>query len=396
MAVFEYQTVRSTGERCKGVIEASSLREAKTILREQQLLILSLKESVDPKQKGMKMSFEQQTIFTSQLSQLLEANVPLYESLEALEEQAKGESYQGLLSALREHIKKGSSFSAALSHYPETFSSFFRAMIVAGESVGRLDKALIRLSEQLRSQRQSKQRLISALLYPSVLALLLVASMIIMIFFVIPSLEALFEDRELPAFTTVVLSITHAIHTYLWPLLILGIGGLAFCIVSLRKQKVREQVVARFMRWPLLGPYLIKSSLARFSRTLSNLLFGGTPLSSALEHSREALCNPLLEKEVQYAAEKIIEGATFSSALSSSEHLPVLFSRMVTIGEETGRLAPILANLAQLYEEDSDRTLDRTVSLLQPFLLITMGILIGSMLFAVLLPIADFGSGLEM
>jgi len=396
MRVFQYKAVRSDGQRSKGSIEASSKDDAKRLLREQQLIILDLKEAVSSKSQAMKMSFEQQVIFTSQLAQLLEANVPLYESLEALEEQAEGESYQGIIFSLREHIRKGASFSAALSHYPETFSSFFRAIVVAGESVGKLDQALIRLSQQLSSERQAKQRLISALIYPAILSLLLVVSLGIMIFFVIPSIESLFEDQEIPAFTSFVLSITHFIHAHTWFLGFSLIGAIMAGIYLLSKSDVRSKVVIKMLKWPILGQYLLKSSLGKFSRTLSNLLLGGTTLSTALEHAKEALGNKVLEDEIAYASEQIVEGKSFSSSLQKSKHLPPLFARMVSIGEETGRLAPILANLAKLYEEDSDRTLERAVGLIQPILLITMGVAIGSMLFAVLLPLASFGATLQV
>lgn len=396
MGVFQYKAVRSDGQRLQGSIEASSLQEAKQLLHEQQLIVLSLKATSTTKSRAMKMSFENQVIFTSQLAQLLEANVPLYESLEALEEQAEGESYQGIIFSLREHIRKGASFSAALSHYPETFSSFFRAIVVAGESVGRLDQALLRLSQQLSAERESKQRLISAMVYPLILSLLLVVSLVIMIFFVIPSLETLFEDREVPAFTSFVLSMTHFIRGHTWLLGFSLLGMVLGGIYTLSKAEVRSKVIVKMLKWPILGQYLLKSSLGRFSRTLSNLLLGGTTLSTALGYAKEALGNTVLEEEAESASQQIIEGKSFSSALQQAHHFPPLFSRMVSIGEETGRLAPILANLSKLYEEDSERTLERAVSLIQPVLLITMGVAIGGMLFAVLLPLASLGSTLQL
>ena len=204
MGVFNYRAVRSDGQRLNGAIEAATIEEAKRLLREQQLIILGLEIAAPTKQKLLGMSFEQRVVFTSQLAQLLEASVPLYEALEALEEQAKGESYQPIISAIREQIRKGVSFSTALGSYTDTFSPLFRAIIVAGESVGRLDSALLRLSQLLIGDRQARQRLISALLYPCILAVLLVAALCIMIFFVIPSIEGLFEGRELPTFTWLV------------------------------------------------------------------------------------------------------------------------------------------------------------------------------------------------
>jgi general secretion pathway protein F/type IV pilus assembly protein PilC len=396
MGIFNYTAVRADGQRFKGSIEATALDEAKRLLREQQLIIIGLEAAAPTRRKALKMTFEQRVIFTSQLAQLLEANVPLYESLEALEEQAQGESYQPVISAIREQIRKGVSFSAALGGYPDAFSAFFRAIVVAGESVGRLDTALMRLNQLLTADRQSRQRLISALLYPSILAILLIAAMCILIFFVIPSIEGLFEGRELPAFTSMVISIAHFVHRNTILLGFLGSLGIVGVVYHLSKAAARERLIAKMLRWPIIGPYLMKSCLARFAKTLSNLLAGGTPLSSALVFAKEAIGNPVLELEMERASKEIIEGQTFSSSLRRSSIIPPLFARMVSIGEETGRLAPILANVANLYEEDSDRLLERAVSLLQPLLLVTMGLVIGATLLAILLPLADFGAMLKM
>ena len=396
MGIFNYRAARSDGQRLKGSLEAASIEEAKRLLREQQLIILELGAAAPAKKKPLSMSHEQRTIFTSQLAQLLEASVPLYESLEALEEQASGESHQAVISAVREQIRKGSSFSAALTNYSDTFPPLYRAIVVAGESVGRLDNALQRLNQLLSAERQSHQRLISALLYPGILALLLIAAINILIFFVIPSIEGLFEGHELPMFTTVILSIAHFVHrNFIWLILLLA-GGIATALYNLSKPGARQRLICRMLAWPVIGPYLMKSALARFSKTLSNLLAGGTPLSSALVFAKEAIGNPVLEAEMEQASKEIIEGKTFSEATGRSELIPPLFSRMVHIGEETGRLAPILANLAQLYEEDSDRLLERAVSLLQPVLLVTMGLIIGATLLAILLPLANFGALLKM
>ena len=396
MGIFNYRAVRSDGQRLKGALEATSIEEAKRLLREQQLIILELGPAAPAKKKPLSMSYEQRAIFTSQLAQLLEANVPLYESLEALEEQAGGENHQAVISAIREQIRKGSSFSAALTSYSDTFPPLYRAIVVAGESVGRLDGALQRLNQLLSAERQSHQRLISALLYPGILALLLIAAINILIFFVIPSIEGLFEGHELPMFTTVILSIAHFVHRNIIWLVLLIAGGVAAGLYNLSKPGARQRLICRMLGWPVIGPYLMKSALARFSKTLSNLLAGGTPLSSALVFAKEAIGNPVLEAEMERASKEIIEGETFSEATGRSELIPPLFSRMVKIGEETGRLAPILANLAQLYEEDSDRLLERAVSLLQPILLVTMGLVIGATLLAILLPLANFGSLLNM
>ncbi len=392
MAIFQYTVVRSTGERLSGSIEAGSRDEAKKTLRDQQVIIISLTESKKSAQKSLSMSFDQRVIFTSQLAQLLEADVPLYESLEALEEQAKGESHQPVIQSLREQIRKGSFFSKALDSYPAIFSPLYRAVVTAGESVGHLDQALARLSELFIKERATRQKLISSLMYPVLLSLLLVAAIVVLLFYVIPAIEDLFEGRSVPGFTSFVIGVSHFVRNYIYFILAGLSGAIGYTAYKLSKPAVRKWWVEKMLHWPIIGSFLLKTSLARFARTLSNLLSGGTPLSTALVHAKEALGNSVLEAEIERALQEIIDGGRFSSSLHASPYIPSLFSKMVHIGEETGRLAPILGNLAHLYEEDSERVLERTVSLIQPILLIAMGIIIGSTLLAILLPLANFSS----
>ena len=395
MPVFIYKAVEPNGKRSAGSIEASTLQEAKHLLREQRLIILNLNETPSKRGNSLSISQEQLVIFTTQLSSLLSASVPLYEALQALEEQSKGEAHQAMIASIRESIRKGASFSDALSKYPESFSALFRAIVVAGESVGRLDSALLRLGQLLTKERQSRQQLISALLYPAILSLLLVGALIILIFFVIPAIEGLFEGKTLPTFTQVVLFIAHFVHNNMTLLIIGCAASIISLVYSWMQPKLRARVISVLLSWPIIGPFLIKSALARFARTLSNLLAGGTPLSSALVYPKQDLTNHDLQAEIEQITQNIIGGETLSSSLLKSPYIPSLFARMISIGEETGRLSPILGNIAELYEDDSSRLLDRAVSLLQPVLLITMGAIIGATLLAILLPLADFGSLLQ-
>lgn len=392
MAIFQYTAVRQSGERLSGSIEAGTREEAKKTLRDQQVIIISLTESKKTSSTTLSMSFDQLVIFTSQLSQLLEADVPLYESLEALEEQSKGESHQPVIQSLKEQIRKGSFFSKTLEAYPTIFSPLYRAVVTAGESVGHLDQALARLSQLFIKERTTRQKLISSLMYPVLLSFLLVAAIGILLFYVIPAIEDLFEGRAIPGFTSFVIAVSHFVRNYFYIIMAAFSAGIGFSIYKFSQPSVRRRWVEKMLRWPIVGSFLLKASLARFARTLSNLLVGGTPLSSALVHAKEALGNSVLEAEIERALQEIIDGGRFSSSLEASPYIPPLFSKMIHIGEETGRLAPILGNLAHLYEEDSERLLERTVSLIQPILLIAMGAIIGSTLLAILLPLANFSS----
>jgi general secretion pathway protein F len=389
--IYSYKAYTKQGKKAQGSIEAINMQEAKEKLRQMQLLIAHLA----PQKKALKkeqLTRQNLLIFTSQLAQLLSAKIPLYESLLALEEQSREESYHPVIMGLTERIRRGSSLSQAMQEFPDSFSALYRALITAGEAVGNLELALNRLSYFLDQQAKTSKQLISAMIYPAILALLLIVAAGVLVGFVIPALESLFEDKQIPKFTQIVLSASHFLRD--WGLLLLTsfVFGIVFCVHQLKKPHIKQKLQRLLLRIPLVNRYILMASLGRFARTLSTLLDGGLPIVASLGFARQSLNNIQLEEIIQRAEQKIIEGVAFSQILSRYKEIPPLFCRMVSIGEESGKLAAMLAQVATLYEEETERILARIVTLAQPVLLLLMGVLVGGVLLSILMPLSSFGS----
>ncbi len=395
---YRYKALKPDGSSVKGALEAMSPSEAKAKLRSMGLIVLQVDSAAQAiRSRGGKLSMSRAQLaqFTSQLAQLLEANIPLFESLEVLEDQTEGEKQQPLISAIKEKIQKGGSFSKVIDEYPETFSSTYVAIVSSGEAVGNLSQAMRRIATLLEKDEAMKNRLISALIYPILLTALLILALLIMLLFVIPSIQGLFEGKELPLFTQIIFGLSTFVTEHSNALIVASGVVLLLAILEARRPMVRRSLSQRALTWPIVGNYIIKSSIARFSRTLSTLLSGGAPLNIALEKSKAVVSNHVIAKEIDRSTEKLLQGELLSRAFQR-DIFPKLFQRMVALGEETGKLESLIAQVADVYEEETSRLLDRATSLIQPLLLIGFGVIIGSTLLAILLPLSNFGALLSM
>ncbi len=393
--LYQYKAFTKQGKPAKGTIEAIGANDAKAKLREMGLIISSLEPQKSGKKK-LKLSKDDLRIFTSQLAQLLAAQIPLYESLLALEEQSRDEPYHPVILGLTERIKRGSSLSQAMQDFSESFSPLYRALIAAGEAVGNLELALNRLNNFLVHDNKIRKQLMSALLYPALLTGLLVVAVTVLVGFVIPALEQLFDENNIPQFTKMVFLTAKFLREWGILVVLLFIGLAVYGFYRLKSPEVKAAIQRKILHVPLINRYVIRAALSRFARTLGTLLEGGLPLTVSLTYAKEALGNARLSEIMQRVEERIIEGIPFSTELSRYKEVPPLFSRMVSIGEESGKLSSMLSQLATLYEEETERTLTRVVSLVQPIMLLLMGTLIGGVLLSILMPLSSFGSSIQL
>lgn len=391
MPLYQYQYVDSQGKRRTGAIDAQGDREAKTKLREQGVLVTSLhaKGKVSKKQN---LKGDNLLAFTLQLSQLINAGVPLYESLIALEEQSRGDPYHRVILSLCEQIKGGSSLSSAMSAYPDSFDKLYCGMVAAGEAVGTLGPVLEKLSHFLQRQMKLKKQIITAMIYPAVLGSFSFMIIALLLGFVVPSLEAIFADRQLNGFTTAVLGLSYVFRTYWWFYLPLVIAGVGFAIWKLRTPQGKVWLEKMLLKMPLLKTLVIQTAVGRFCRTMGTMLQGGLSMIDSLRISRGIINNSILEKEILVAEGKIIEGRSLSYQLGKSHYFPQLVSKMLAVGEESGTTVVMLNRIADMYEQELEKTLDRVMALAQPLILIVMGLVIGSVLLAILLPLTDVSS----
>lgn len=388
MAVYYFKAVNSQGKKSKGTIEAYSEREVREYIRSQGLLL------VDIKIKTLFLNndcFSKEALlgFTLQLAQLLEAGIPLYESLLALEEHSRGEKGHGIILRLATMVKEGKSLSQALSLFPRTFDKLYISMIKAGEATGALGAICLRLHTLLERQIKLKKQLGTALLYPLILALFSFAVMGVLLLFVVPSIEALFEGREVNGLTRWVLYFSRFFSGY-WPALFVGlVAVLSWAIWYLKTPGGKLKIYQIFMNVPLINTIMVQASLSRLSRTMFTLLKGGINIVDSLRTARQVMKNPILEKVIEACEAKIIEGGRLSRELKQFPIIPKMLPRMIAIGEEGGDLTLMFQKIAEIYEGDLEKTLTRLTALAQPIILIGMGLVVGVVMLSVLLPLTD-------
>ncbi len=391
MPMYHYQALDLNGKKQSGYIEAQTEREAKSILREQGSMVtkIEVKSKVSTKQN---LRGDSLMAFTLQLSLLLNAGVPLYESLVALEEQARGENYHRIILSLCEQIKGGASLSQSMSSFPDSFDKLYRAMITAGESVGAVDIVLEKLAQLLTKQNKLKKQITTAMIYPGILASFSLLTISVLLGFVVPSIEGIFEGRQLNGFTQMVLNFSHIFRDYWWLYLPLVIGSVGTLIWKLKSPAGKLWMERNFLKVPLIRTLTIQTSLARFSRTMGTLQQGGLTVIDSMRISREVMRNVVLEEEMKRAESKIIEGSSLSHELMKSKYIPHLVPRMLAVGEESGNTTLMLNKIAEMYEEEIEKTISRLMAISQPAILIIMGTVILFVLLAVLLPLTDINS----
>lgn len=391
MPLFQYQALDVNGRKKSGLIEAQGDKEAKDKLREMGVFVtkLTVKAGIGKRQN---LKGENLLTFTLQLSQLVNSGVPLYESLVAIEEQYRNESFHRILLSLCEQIKAGTALSDAMSAYPESFDRLYCSMIKAGESVGALNIVLEKLSQLLGKQMKLRGEITTAMIYPSILAgfSLLVISMLLG--FVVPSIEGIFSERKLNSFTRFVLGVSHVYREYWWLYLPIVVVTVIYLVIKLRSPAGKLWMQRNFLKVPLIRTLMIQASVARFCRTMGTLQQGGLPMIDSLRISREVMGNVVLEEEVKNAESKIIEGSSLGDELSRSKWFPLMVSRMLAVGEDSGSTVVMFNKIADMYEDSLGKTLERVMALAQPVILIFMGTVIGIVLLAILLPLTDISA----
>jgi general secretion pathway protein F len=391
MPLYQYQALDKYGKKRAGLIEAQSERDGKDKLRDQSLMVTRISVKTGGT-KRENLRGESLMTFTMQLSQLLNAGIPLYQSLVALEEQYRNEPFHRILLSLCEQIRTGTPLSQAMAGYPLSFNKLYCSMIAAGESAGALNIVLERLTHLLSKQMKLKRQITTALIYPCILASFSVLIIIMLLGFVVPSIEGIFEGRKLNTFTKLVIDTSHFFRNYWWAYIPMTAAFFGFMIYQARAPKWRIWRERNFLKIPLVRTLMIQAAVARFCRTMGTMLQGGLPIIDSLHISRDVMRNVVLEDEVKRAESKIIEGSSLSHELMNSKWFPIMVSRMLAVGEESGTTTLMLNKIADMYEDELEKTLDQLMALAQPIILVFMGTIIGTVLMAILLPLTDVSS----
>lgn len=383
MPIFQYKGYRTDGSEATGAIEANSLKDAVLRLKDSGLYPKDVTETAYKDSKGL---FRRPDISllpstTRQLSTLLSSGVTLMDALNSLSEENKG-YWKNMLVNIKENVAGGSSLSKALEEYGNIFPAFYVNMVAAGEASGNLDKVLKRMAGFLEAQENLKSKVRASMIYP---VFMICVGFIVLSFlftFVIPKITRIFKDTAtaLPFITVILITISDIFQRYWWLL----IGLLLGAITGFKRMREKKRVFIDKLILRLPGNILQSLYYGRFARTLGFLLEGGLPVLRALELSAKSIGNQVLEMKVMEAGKHVAEGARLSASL---EGFPPVLLQLISTGERSGKLIEILKNAADTYEEEFSRRVQKALSLLEPVMVLFMGLIVGLIVLAVLLPI---------
>ena len=410
MPAYSFEALSSEGKLRKGVIEADSAKGARGLLRGQALVPLkvealgahlgstaALGTADHSARAGTGLRVFRRRVFnatglgvwTRQLAGLVSSGLPLERALSSLSEEAPLEPERHLVATLRAEVNGGSTFARALGQHPAEFSDIFVAVIGAGEQSGHLGLVLERLADDLEEQQALKSKLVGAALYPAIVTLVAMAIVMFLVTYVVPQVAHVFagSKRALPILTVLMIGLSDFVRSYLWLMLIAMVIIACLAQWALSKPLFREKFDAAWLNLPILGKLSRSFNTARFASTLAMLVAAGVPMLKALQASAGTLSNRAMRTDALDALVLVREGAPLASALAHQKRFPGLLSMFARLGEQTGQLPLMLSRAAKQLNNDVSRRAMALATLLEPLLIVAMGVVVMLIVLAVLLPI---------
>src|SRR3990167_8254170 len=395
MLTYQYTARNSaTGQKVTSELQAESEQIAAKLIREEGLSPINI-EAVDEKNTGFSKHFNKvhakdRVLFSRQLSTLINAGLPLVQSLRSVANQTTSKPLKLAISKIIADVEGGATLSVSMSKYPQIFNKVYVNLITAGEASGTLDKALDRLAVQQEKDAELISKVRGAMIYPIIVLVVMFAVVLFMVVSVLPQVQELYKDlpgANLPFLTRILLSISHFITKYWWLLLILLGLGIFFTTRWARTLGGKRAVDKFKMRaWPI-GPLFMKMYMARFARTGTTLVYSGVPLIQTLEITGEAVNNIHIAESLQKATEKVKGGKALSEALTNDRNFLELVPNMLRIGEQSGTIEQMLSKTADYYEHEVDNQIKTISTVIEPVLMVVLGIMAFIIVAAVLLPI---------
>ncbi len=399
MPVYRWEGKTLRGAIKRGELEAASEAALRIQLRQQNIIptkVLSKGKEIKLQLSigGSRISQKMIAVFTRQLATMIDAGLPLVQSLDILATQQQNKAFQSVLTAIRDDVESGSTFAAALGRHPKVFSDLYVNLVVAGEEGGILDNILLRLSNYIEKAVALKKKVKSAMVYPAAIVAVAVLVVSVLMIFVIPVFEKMFlsAGQSLPLLTVIIVGLSKLMKQYF---LFIAAGLVVLAIIIRRYYKTeggRRAIDAFLLKVPVFGLLLKKIAIARFSRTLSTLVSSGVPILDSLNIVAKTAGNQIVEDAIFKARSSISEGETIAEPLSRAKVFPPMVTQMISVGESTGSLDTMLSKIADFYEEEVDTTVATLTSLLEPFLMIFLGGTIGTIVIAMYLPIFNMAS----
>ena len=408
MPVYQYKGYRNDGGTAAGIVDAESPKVARLKLRKVGVFPTDMVEqrqavagsrakttavSITLSGRSPVLTTTEVALLTRQLATLLVAGLPLVDALGVLVDQADKKIIKSLMADVREQIRGGKSLSGVLEQYPKEFSQIYVHMVRAGEASGALDQILFRLAEFLEKQLSLKHKVTNAVLYPALMLVVGIALLFFLMTFVVPKITAVFTNlkQALPWPTVILMSISRFCADY-WMIMLGALAVAGWALQRAIKTDAGRTAADRLLlRLPLIGEVARMVSISRLASTLATMLGSGVQLLEALDVSKRVMNNRVLEQTVEDARKNIKEGETIADPLKRSGEFPALATHMIAVGERSGEIEEMLRRIGQIYDAEVDRVIARFTSLLEPIMILVMGVLVFFIVVAILLPIFEMG-----
>ena len=392
MAVFVYSGRTRGGQTLSGEMEAPSREAVVAKLRTQQVVATSVKskaKDITLPGFGGKVVEKDIVVFTRQFATMIDAGLPLVQCLEILASQQENKLFKKTLTEIRQSVEGGSTFAAALKQHPKVFTSLYANMVEAGEAGGILDTILNRLAQYMEKAMALKKRVKSAMVYPSTIVSVALVVVIFLLVFVIPTFKSMFEGfgATLPLPTQIVLEMSRIVRAYF----LFGLAAIVGAIVALKwwygTSSGRWAVDSFLLKTPVFGILIRKVAVAKFTRTLGTLISSGVAILDGLDITARTAGNKVVESAVYKTRASISEGKTIAEPLKESGVFPPMVVQMIAVGEQTGALDAMLSKIADFYDDEVDSAVGNLTSLMEPMIMVFLGVVIGGVVIAMYLPI---------
>ena len=398
MPGFQYKAVTADGEVVQGTLQGSDRQQVVEQLHALGQTPIRIDETDAPASSGGKrrlrkrkrrLSEDQIANATRELSTLLRAGMPLDRALGVLISLTEGEPIAELLDDVRTQVNGGASLADAIESQGDAFDRFYINLLRAGEAGGALDVVLERLSDHMEQSKELHDTLVSALIYPAILVVVAVSSIFILLGYVVPQFTELFEDvgQVLPLPTRITIAVGEGLQSYGWVALLVVVAGVWIIRRQLEDPRGRRRWHARFLKLPLAGAIITRVEVARFARTLGTLLHNGVPVLKALSIVKDSIGNQVIADGIERVAGSLKEGQSLAEPLAEAALFPPFAIHMIRVGEESGRLEELLLQVASIYDRETQVTIKRTLSLLEPVLILVLGIVIAAVIISILMAI---------
>lgn len=404
MAAFDYVGVDPQGKRRKGVIDADNLRHARSLLRERQLVPISVNNASEKpaaQQAGISFSFfkpklsaQDLALITRQIATLVQAGLTLDDSLRSVAQQSEKATVKRLLTAVRSKVVEGYTLAQSLAEFPQAFPSLYRATVAAGERAGHLDLVLNRLADYTESRYETRRKVQGALIYPAILTVLSLLIVVGLLTYVVPDIVKVFDNQgqALPMITQLLIATSDFLRESLGTLVLIGIALSYFVYRLLQKPAMRYRWHAFMLRLPVAGKLVRDSQASRFVSTLAILTRSGVPLVDALHIAAEVVDNLPMREAVSSAADRVTEGGRLAPAIDQSKLFPPMMTNMIASGEASGELDEMLMRTGQMQERALTGSISTLVGLFEPMMLLMMAGVVLVIVLAIMLPIVQMNN----